>query len=693
MYAAKPPSRRNTKELATKVTLLRRALAQSRRRGRKTLRRLTRALREKEAAEAELQDFAKRSLQRKSTSFTSLHDKVKDPRDACAVVVASAATPNTKSERLLESSGLSPEHLPGPFRKQLLLLYTLQAELKEMIAQDAHTEKSTINFLFGEHVKSKRMATELRNFLGITNRQGRDVGEKVLSVPLRVMLPAVSSQLKGKVLLFYQRDDVSRLSPGMHECVTVRNADDTSRVKLQTRTLTDYLYNLHRMFAEENPTDNLQLTRFSSLRPKNVRLASYIKTSDCLCIYHQNVTLLLKAINNYIDHPVSVNPDQYIRSLPEDDDLPTVHLIEGNKVKYTRWEKAPDKQQKDHTRTQLLDKSMHKKKFCDFFIHEMDSFRLHAGRVKDHTAQMRRLKENLGEHELLIHMDFSENFTCAESRDNVQSSYWGKKGITLHPIVVYYREGGEVRHKSYVCVSPVDKHDSTLVIAILKKFIQEDIAPLIAEKEIKKIHYLTDSPVSQYRNKSIFFYVSNHFAMFGLLAEWHYSEVGHGKGPCDGVGACSKRMAFEAIKRGYTIKDALTFYRWGCSLTKCAITFFYVDEFDYTAVDEGLTKIKPLLTALSGTMLLHSVRPGMAQYTVLWREQSCTCDSCLKEDYPTTCVWAKHRLVSGPASKRLTACGDCSSSLCSCLDKVDSRRPLYAEESDGNYNRNACVEL
>ena len=46
-----------------------------------------------------------------------------------------------------------------------------------------------------------------------------------------------------------------------------------------------------------------------------------------------------------------------------------------------------------------------------------------------------------------------------------------------------------------------------------------------------QIHYWTDSPTLQYRNKTIFSVVSRHEETFGVKAVWNYFEAGHGKGP------------------------------------------------------------------------------------------------------------------------------------------------------------------
>ena len=52
------------------------------------------------------------------------------------------------------------------------------------------------------------------------------------------------------------------------------------------------------------------------------------------------------------------------------------------------------------------------------------------------------------------------------------------------------------------------------------------------------------------------------------------------KGPCDGVGGCTKRMADVAVKSGqYVIQDAADFYKWGLSCTKVACVCLTVHVF------------------------------------------------------------------------------------------------------------------
>ena len=156
------------------------------------------------------------------------------------------------------------------------------------------------------------------------------------------------------------------------------------------------------------------------------------------------------------------------------------------------------------------------------------------------------LKETLLDDQVVVQIDFAENYTC-QTLEEVQSAYWNASMVTIHPAVTYYpSEDGLQSHKSRVFVSDELGHTSATVYAFLRELIPNLKAML---PNLKHVHYYTDSPTSQYRNKTIFYLLSRHKELFDVTASWNYFEAGHGKGPCDGVGGCGKRMADEAVRQ------------------------------------------------------------------------------------------------------------------------------------------------
>ena len=136
---------------------------------------------------------------------------------------------------------------------------------------------------------------------------------------------------------------------------------------------------------------------------------------------------------------------------------------------------------------------------------------------------------------LIIHMDFAENY-CCKSMDEIPSAYWNKNLMTLHPAVVYTPGDSGIYHASYVYIIVTDdlNHNSSAVVTFIKNIIEE--IKLEIDPNVECLHNWSDSPSSQYRNKTIFQLIANHEKLFGMKAIWNYFEAGHGKGSCDGIG-------------------------------------------------------------------------------------------------------------------------------------------------------------
>lgn len=83
-------------------------------------------------------------------------------------------------------------------------------------------------------------------------------------------------------------------------------------------------------------------------------------------------------------------------------------------------------------------------------------------------------------------------------------------------------------------------------------------------------------------------------------------EAGHGKGPCDGLGGTTKRMADEAVRSGKcVIQDPKGFFTWARSSNMKSVKFFFVSSEECQDI---LNKVKHLkLNSETGTMKLHAV--------------------------------------------------------------------------------------
>lgn len=100
------------------------------------------------------------------------------------------------------------------------------------------------------------------------------------------------------------------------------------------------------------------------------------------------------------------------------------------------------------------------------------------------------------------------------------------------------------------------------------------------------MHILTDSPSTQYRNKTIFYLFANHLVTHYNLKKtsWHYHDAGHGKGAPDGVGAYRKRTADRHVALGRDIQDLETLYETLINI-ETKVNIFLVKDDEICAID------------------------------------------------------------------------------------------------------------
>nr|CAI5819968.1 unnamed protein product [Callosobruchus analis] len=158
--------------------------------------------------------------------------------------------------------------------------------------------------------------------------------------------------------------------------------------------------------------------------------------------------------------------------------------------------------------------------------------------------------KNLTEKEVLIHCDFSENYNLKYSQE-VQSYHFGgsRQQISLHTVVVYSRvPGQELKVQSFCTLSESLEHGPGAIWAHLYPLVKR-----LVDNEIKVLHFLSDSPSTQYRNKKMFAFITNQ--MYDYFPEvqsvtWNYHEAGHVKGAPDGIGGVCKRTADRIVAQG-----------------------------------------------------------------------------------------------------------------------------------------------
>jgi len=526
------------------------------------------------------------------------------------------STPIKVTDDLLRVEGLSPRKVKT-VRKTLILHNTL---IKHLKASGKMARLNAMNVV-GRTRSARLLAKTLKVHRKVRLRTVAKLETK------RKVSAAINRRSIG---LFFTREDNATCLPGKRDTVKVGSG------RMQKYILNDSVGALHKKYNFEYPNMKISLTLFQSGRPKNVLPVSYASRKICLCQRHQNFALRLRVLRS---QGVTQSPDHLITSETKESLERKISALPTDIVTFQVW-KQVERPYKDTVikKITLVEENVPKLKFKEDFLKCMNEFRSHSERVRAQYHNLSLLKESLLQTECTVQLDFAENYVC-HYFEEVSSAYYSKEQVTVHPTVIHYKTtDGQLQHKSLVVLSDEMAHGAGTVFAFIKVIVEwiKEHLPLI-----QQMHYLSDSPTSQYRNASIFNLVSLHKSMFNISASWHYFESGHGKGPCDGVGGAVKRAADLAVKKGRLITTASTFYEWGITQTGSAVTYLLVKKDKVKAASLELASLGAV--RVLGTMKTHAVMPVDDQIYI--RETSCFSPCCwsLGVFHPSCSGWVKTR--------------------------------------------------
>ena len=429
--------------------------------------------------------------------------------------------------------------------------------------------------------------------------------------------------IRKLIIKFLKRPEHSYTCPGKKEFVAVE------KVKYQKVILTEFTDVLHQMYNDEYPDHQISLTFFNKTRraQRYIKVVHFNTTQVCLCIQHQNFTLRLRALG------VTDQPDTVVRDYTAD----AFRTLLGRKtlpatIKCQTWHRidvayGDPKEGKTCKKLRLVPSESLKDTFIHNLMADYEKMTEHTQRAQTQHRVVRHLRQNLSAAECTIQMDFAENWMVSYPEEP-QSVYYAKEPVTLHPAVIHYRDAeGDIQHSSVALVTDDRKHDSGAILAFLQvlcKFIRDTLPDTI-----RVIHYCSDSPSSQYRNKSIFSILCKHQQLLGFNATWTYFEAGHGKGPCDGIGAAAKRNADAAVKRKVLIRDAAEFAVEG-RRRGGAVHYICVPVVDVMSARDRV----PTLAAeqsVRDTMKVHAAVCLLPDHVLSVRDTSCFDVCCWKD--------------------------------------------------------------
>lgn len=474
----------------------------------------------------------------------------------------------------------------------------------------------------------------MSNFEGATDYMIKSVKvEKNLVFgisPLPQGRKSIEQSIKKKVIQFYFEDDVSRPFPGRKDFLSVK-LKNGKRKKEQKRLLLAPINLLHEKYLKQcAPNEKVSLSLFTSLRPKQCVFAKDPSAANiCVCMIHENTDLIIQGLKDTRNFP-NLTKQELLQTLVEKMLCPVpdtacylqqctncdeqkmldyvAQILDANNVNdvsFSMWVTSP--------KCEITFVTDDADIFMDRLKKQLKRFILHKFKVDKQFEFIKNIKRTLKANKyFLIQLDFAENYTCIY-QNSIQSHYFGAPTVTIHPFVVFFKtsETSEIQTLSIVAISEVKTHNTVTVYTFQKKLIE-----ILKEKfpEIEKILYLSDGSGEQYKNKSNIKNLCCHQLDFDISAEWHFFPTAHGKGPCDGIGGCLKRMAKEASLRKVPINSAKQFYEWATSSDakkqfKKDWNFMFVSQQEFNASEAELKDRFADLKIITGTKSFHQFIP------------------------------------------------------------------------------------
>ena len=211
------------------------------------------------------------------------------------------------------------------------------------------------------------------------------------------------SETKASTIKRKYEDIVVKFLQSEDNCTVMPGKKDTKKVDGETYQkviLNDYMHNLYDKFRLEHPDGKISRAVFYRLRPQHVKLVSFSTRATCLCMRHQNMSLKLRALRN-IGLNVNINPDNFLAANQTDDEYikEMFENVTASDIEFTEWKKVQDN---GKNRCKQVQATMPKEKFVEAFSKQAQEFDPHVQRVNNQYAEMRRLRENLKDGEVMI---------------------------------------------------------------------------------------------------------------------------------------------------------------------------------------------------------------------------------------------------------------------------------------------------
>lgn len=532
-------------------------------------------------------------------------------------------TPRTKTKKLLRC------YSAKVVQKTLDFHHALIAQLKENYKEKSK-KLAVARLITGNVLKKYKFSEYGKNEIGVKARHWSSRYKKKGSLSTRMQLT---------VKKFFERDDVSRIITGQKRTVTRK------KIKKQKRLLNDTVQNQYKKFIAETNED-ISFTTFWRLKPFWVKRPTQNERDTCVCRICDNAQLIAEVLakaevleTHNLEHSMrqvvcSEGNKACMYGLCNVCKNNKVPIPTGTPDETVTWQQWNTVKEKRKIRTEIKEVTLTKKEtkrgtiaeLSDKFQEQIRRYNKHYFNIHNQFRHYREVKNNLKENECFIHIDFAENYVGKMSRE-IQSMHFGasKSQITLH--TGYYMTGMSDRRVLFATISDSLQHGPAAIWAFMTPVLQ-DIRRNYPS--IDFIHFYSDGPTTQYRQKGNFFLLTTEVFSLGFKgATWNFLEAGHGKGIPDGIGGTLKRSADRRVGYGADITNAQSFIN-EVKVAGTDIELFQVEELSVKEIENKLKKQD--LQTVPGTMKLHQVVTRTCG-EIKYRDTSCICIDNICEDH------------------------------------------------------------
>ena len=186
-------------------------------------------------------------------------------------------------------------------------------------------------------------------------------------------------------------------------------------------------------------------------------MVSYIKLNTCMCKIHQNFAHLVESLGKVLKplgHVIRTKPDHFVKDA---DDAKVIELLDqipvADSIKYKIWKSEKDPYINNKVRVQLVDRVLPQPDYMKYFKTQVAIFHGHVYQIKEQFIHIKNTKMCIRLGEIVIQMDFPENFTALEFYKNIQGTHWAKNHPYNCGVLLDSRSGESPAQKFCVLVT------------------------------------------------------------------------------------------------------------------------------------------------------------------------------------------------------------------------------------------------